>query len=302
MFDAHALVHQLGIAAARRAATNALERVCVEAASALVEAGPDPSRLIHGSLLSTCMPYRDPGLGCRVWERRFAGQTFTLAAIGRDSLPFGAKARIILLHLFDSAVRSGSPNIETPNSLRAFMQSMGIPLGGMTYRHFADQTRRIGCTRLQIVESGGEQREILPPCPLVAQLVVGEDIVIPAEQPIPGAFPRRVILDPAFFAHITAHSFPLDRLAIRLISDNGWALDLYAWLAATLPGLDAPRRIPWPTLCDDWFAGHGERRKIKAKLLDTLPLVVAVYAAAHVEVDAEGLILHPSPATIRLAR
>ena len=65
---------------------------------------------------------------------------------------------------------------------------------------------------------------------------------------IPGQgslFPQIAKLSEQFFDQLTAHPVPLDEAAVRAISNNSMALDLYAWLAYWLHALKGITGVSW---------------------------------------------------------
>src|SRR5277367_4231880 len=105
MFDAHQTILRLGLEAARRTAGSAIERSCVDAAAAMNADGARAA-LIHASPVVTALPHREPERRAQ-WRRTIGDTTFAMEsapdASGPLGVPFGAKARIILLHLVDAA-------------------------------------------------------------------------------------------------------------------------------------------------------------------------------------------------------
>jgi hypothetical protein len=301
-FDAHEKLRRLGPVAARRAATSPLERVCVDAAAALSEIPADETRRLFGSLAATCLPYRDPGPDRQVWHRR-GGDTHFAVTPGRSGFPFGAKARIMLLHLIDRAIRSGTPAVNMGQSMRGWLVSNDIALGGMSYALVGEQSRRIAGCGLRVVQGNLEDVAGPQPEPEVRAFISGFELETDDGSPIFASpqdaehtpvFPRCAFLDPGFFRHVLENRVVLDRAALQQISDNGWALDLYIWLASELPSLSEPVRHSWTTIWRDGFADHGPKHRIKAKIIATLPLAAAVYPAARFIVENDGIVLIPS--------
>ena len=64
-------------------------------------------------------------------------------------VPYGARARMILLFLQSQAVRTGSREIELGRSLSAWMERMGIAWGGETARAIREQAARISACNLK---------------------------------------------------------------------------------------------------------------------------------------------------------
>jgi len=306
LYDAHDTIRLLGVAGARRAASTPLERICVEAAATLAEHAADPKQILYGSLAVTCLPHREPRRGQSEWRRRGGYHEMFELTSGPSGFPFGAKARIMLLHLIDRAIRSGSPAAEVGTSMRGWLQSIGAALGGMSYNHIGEQSRRIADCQLRIF-AAEDASPHLSTSPEVGAFISAFEMEMAdgtTEIALPGTindvqiFPKRALLDPGFFAYVCKNQVALDRLAIEQISDNGWALDLYIWLAMELPSLTGKRQIPWSVICNDGFGDRGPAYRIKAKLLNTLPLVAAIYPSAHIAVNTDGLLLSPSSAPV----
>lgn len=88
----------------------------------------------HTVLCQTGLPYRNPGPEVRRWERQ-NGRAFLEIEAGRAmnpeegrfvdlALPFGPKARLILIHLNAEAIRTGQPVVEVEDSMTAFVKRL----------------------------------------------------------------------------------------------------------------------------------------------------------------------------------
>src|SRR3954452_1517219 len=72
-------------------------------------------------------------------------------------VPYGSRARLILLRLQSEALRTGSREVELGKSLRDWLSRMGIPVGGASFKAVRDQTERISRCRLTFeVRHGGK--------------------------------------------------------------------------------------------------------------------------------------------------
>jgi hypothetical protein len=96
---------------------------------------PDDPRSIlfqHTVLCQTCLPFRDPGDEARTWERLngnihlkvLAGDAMhpvhsRLVPVG---LPFGPKARMILMHINQQAMQEKTPEIEIEETLSKYVR------------------------------------------------------------------------------------------------------------------------------------------------------------------------------------
>ena len=95
----------------------------------------------HTVFCQTCLPYRDPGNEVRTWERLngkvhlevYAGKAMH-PALGRlvpVGLPFGAKPRLVLMHLNAEALRTGSHIVDVERSLSAFVRRLNLDPKGL---------------------------------------------------------------------------------------------------------------------------------------------------------------------------
>ncbi|QDU21877.1 hypothetical protein [Urbifossiella limnaea] len=72
---------------------------------------------------------------------------------------------------------------------------------------------------------------------------------------------------------------------------------MYVWLAQRLhrvqPG--RPQLVPWANLHDQFGQGYARVRDFRAKFLETLRQVTAVYPDARLTADEQGVTLEHSP-------
>ena len=100
----------------------------IEAAGLICSDAPDVAYQ-HTILCQTSLPYRDPGPDVRRWERQQGNAALLInAGEARDpstgqwvqlGLPWGPKARLVLLHLNSEAIRTQSPLVDVGESLTA---------------------------------------------------------------------------------------------------------------------------------------------------------------------------------------
>lgn len=212
----------------------------------------------------------------------------TLEFVG---VPYGSIARLILLYLQTEALRTNSREVELGGSMRAWMGRIGIGMnvGGRTRKLVRDQAERISRCRLTFhLQSRGKASG------LINQSIVDQALFIEEE-----GNQGRLSLDTAklsegFFEQLRRHPVPIEEAAIRAISNNPAALDAYLWLAYRLHALKGPVLVPWRALKGQFGVGYKELYHFKNKWLGSLHAALAVYPAAHVEVGADGVTMHPS--------
>ncbi len=109
----------------------------------------------------TSLPHKKL-LDDQIWERR--GHRVTLlvepgtmrngTTVVKYGVPFGSRARMILLYLQTQAIRTGSREIELGKSMRGWMERMGIAVGGETMRALKEQATRISACSLKFFWDG----------------------------------------------------------------------------------------------------------------------------------------------------
>ena len=95
---------------------------------------------IHSVLALCGLPYRDPGQGVRDFIREYGRNSLAVQSgylkdpetgkMTPQGLPYGPKARLLLLHICTMAVRQRSATIEIADSMSAFIRELGFSVTG----------------------------------------------------------------------------------------------------------------------------------------------------------------------------
>jgi hypothetical protein len=288
-----------------KAPTPAQQRV-IEAAS-LADTDAVLSILYqHSALCQTFLPYRDPGDDARSWER-VNGNVHLEVVAGKVlhpvkeqftpvGLPFGPKARLVLMHINQQALFAQSPEIEVQDSLTSFVRSsLNLDTGGRTIRTVKDQLARLSAAsiRLGIVKDGRTRT-------VNSQIVSAFDIWFPKDERQRVFWPSTVRLSLDYWESLKAHAVPLAEAHIAALSHSGMALDVYAWLAQRLHRIQAgkPALIAWPILQAQFGQDYGRLTNFRKTFGPTLRQVLTLYKAAKVGLDHRGLMLHHSPPVV----
>ena len=275
----------------------------IETAGLLAESDEkQPITFQHSILCQTCLPYRDPGDDVRTWERLnglahlevIAGKAMhpeqgRLVPLG---LPFGPKPRLVLAHVNAEALRTDSPEIEIEDSLTAFVKRLKLANQGRNMRTIKDQLARLSASsvRLGMMRDGQA-------ITVNSRIVTAFDLWFPKDDRQRVLWPSTVRLSLDYFESLKAHAVPLDERALSALSHSAMALDLYAWLAQRLHRIKKPNRqfIPWPAVKDQFGSDYTRLRKFREVFMVTLRQVHAVYPAAKIDVNRNGLFLYTSP-------
>lgn len=273
----------------------------VETSGLLAEA-PDEIAYQHSILCQTGLPYRDPGADVREWQRDQGNASLLVeAGKARDietgkwvkvGLPWGPKARLVLMHLNSAAIRTQSPEIDVGDSLTTFVKRIGLTTDGRTIRGIKNQVGALSTAMIRMAFTGPQGAFQFD-----AKVVSGFDLWFPKDERQRVLWPSTVRLSADYFESLQAHAVPLDERAIGALSHSAMALDLYAWLAQRLHRIPKPHRqfVPWPAVKEQFGGDYDRLRKFREVFLVALRQVHAVYPAMKIEVTEHGLFLHTSP-------
>jgi hypothetical protein len=291
-------VHQLllshGLDGARAMAATKAERHAIEAAAAVLAEEESRLGITHAGFAMTSLPHKRIA---EVLWRRDGHRTTLLVESGRNrngeiiGVPYGSIARLILLYLQTEAIRTNSPEVELGRSMKSWMERMSLTTGGKTYQLVTEQARRISSCRLTFFtdrESGAESRHN----GAFVQDAISLSGVMDDNQPT--LWQDRIRLDDGFWRSLRDHPVPVREEAIKAIGTRSLAIDVYIWLAYRLHALPKTTSISWPAIHGQFGAGFRLVRQIKPTFLDALAIALAVYPEAHVDVEKEGVTLHPS--------
>ena len=256
----------------------------------------------HSILCQTCLPYRDPGDDVRRWERQ-QGTAALLINAGEVrnpesgkwvalGLPWGPKARLVLIHLNSEAIRAQSPVVDVGDSLTSFVKRLGLTTDGRTIRSIKDQVSALSAAVIRMAFTGASGAYQVN-----AQVVSGFDLWFAKDDRQRVLWPSTVRLSLEYFESLQAHAVPLDERAISALSHSAMALDVYAWLAQRLHRIPKPQRqfIPWPAVKDQFGADYGRLRKFREVFMAALRQVHTVYPAMKIDITGHGLFLYTSP-------
>ncbi|MGI4801347.1 MAG: replication protein RepA, partial [Janthinobacterium lividum] len=205
-------------------------------------------------------------------------------------VPYGARARMILLFLQTQAVRTGSREVELGRSMSAWMGRMGIAWGGETAKAMREQAARISACSLKFfwedeTDEGWARGGILSS---------GLRFSSPDGSGQGRLWEERVTLDETFYRALCDHPVPLQEAAIRELRDRSMSLDLYVWMAWRMHTLQKLTPISWIALHAQFGGGFREIRHFRPRFIESLAAAVAAYPQAKVDVSETGITLHPS--------
>jgi Plasmid encoded RepA protein len=231
----------------------------------------------------------------QVWRRQGGGVTLEVEpgrmplTDRRVGVPFGSRARLILLYLQTEALRNRSPEVELGRSMRAWLGRMDLPLGGKTYRDVRDQALRVSLCRLTFSWAHGRKIAFRD------EKIIDRGIIDPnASGDQDGLWVDTVRLSDLFYHELLRHPVPVAEAAIRAIANHSLAIDVYIWLAYRLHVLERPTPITWGALYAQFGCGFKVQRHFKWYFVQALETALAVYEDGRIDISEQGLVLHPS--------
>jgi len=284
-----------------------LQRRLIEAAADIREGEPDDIAYQHTILCQTSLPATKPPEGMLRWEKRQGRATLLVQAgevldpktgnFTQLALPYGPKARLLLMHLNSEAVRSQSPVIPVEDSMTAFFRRlMGGPLDGRQIRMLKTQLSALAAAIFRMGITNGDHAL------QVDTKVVGTfDLWFDKDASQRVLWQSTLKLSGDYFDSLTRFAVPLDERAIAALRDSAVALDIYCWLAQRLHRIaeGKPQFVPWTALYEQFGQGYALIRQFRAFFLRQLAEVRAVYPEARMEADGKGLHLSQSPPPVR---
>jgi Plasmid encoded RepA protein len=151
-----------------------------------------------------------------------------------------------------------------------------------------DQAERISRCRMSFQIRHGNRTG------LVNQNILDTAMFVDDDTSQGSLFVERAKLSELFYEQLRRHPVPIEEAAIRPISNNSMAIDVYCWLAYRLHALTGPTLVTWKALYGQFGSGIARLDKFRACLKGTLELAMSVYPEANVDVDGRGLMLFPS--------
>ena len=205
-------------------------------------------------------------------------------------VPYGSRARLILLYLQTEAVRTNSREVELGRSLHAWLRRLEIPIGGKQMASVRDQAERISRCRLSFQIKQGSRTG------LVNQHILDTSMFIEDDSVQSGLFVEKASLSQSFFDELKKHPVPVEEAAVRQIANNSLALDVYCWLAYRLHSLEGPITVTWKALHAQFGRSVARLDHFKEHFRTVVALATSVYPDANVDENptGAGLILRPS--------
>lgn len=271
---------------------------------------PEDLSFQHSVLTQCSLPVGKPQDGVLVWERQQGRARLRVEAGSALNpktgqyvqlpLPYGPKARLLLIHLNTEAVRRQSPIIPIEATMTAFFRRLmgdGTKTqDGRTSNLLKAQLSALAAAtfRMGIAESDRAFQ-------MNTQVVHAFDMWLNRDESQRVLWPNTLRLSLDYFENLTKFAVPLDERAISTLAHSALALDIYGWMAQRLHRVPVgkPQFITWAALHEQFGQEYARIRKFREIFLGMLKQVHAAYPDGKFEVDGGGMTLSHSEPPVR---
>lgn len=271
-------------------------------ASEISAANPDDIAYLHAGLCLAALPHRKPRDEFATWSKvngnyHLVVRPGIMPRRGQEivdpiGLPYGTRARLILLYLMGEAVRTQSSVVPLGTGLSAWLRRIGLPVSGGprgSIGAIREQALRVARCSWTLRIDDSERTTIID-----GRIVDGFE----AWAGEGATFPEAVQIDRKFYDHLIEHAVPLDERAIGKLKRSALGLDLYVWLAYRLPRLSKSLILRWDQLASHFGTEDLSERSFGQNVRAALDDVLACYPDAKVEIVRGGLKLYPSQPSV----
>jgi hypothetical protein len=299
----HDLVRVHGSARALELATSAKDKRLTQIASDILAEESQALGITYSGFCLTALPHKRLA-DDQIWQRGTRTISLLVEPVrvhGRGEsrylgVPYGSRARLILLYLQTEAIRRGTRDVELGRSMRDWLQRMGIAVGGKSYKEVREQAARISACRLTFRWNAEDGRSH----------AWDHDHIIKGgfafhetdgnnDERQGSLWSETVRLGETFYEELRRHPVPISEPAIQHIANQSLTIDVYIWLSYRLHSLTKPISISWISLKEQFGPGYASTKAFRQRFIQALDMALAVYPQARVTTEGRGLLLFPSP-------
>jgi hypothetical protein len=272
----------------------------------------DNMRHIHSVLALCSLPYTRQPAHVREWNRTQGKMALSITAGKLASptdgswieqpLPFGSRARLLLLHTCSEAIRQNSPTIEIEDTLTGFIRAMGFPVTGGkngTLNSFKQQINALAACTMRIGMWDGTRARTVNTQPFTSLDVW----MFPQSTEQRMLWPSTITFSQEFFQTLTKHAMPINIHAVKAFANSPRKLDMLFWLGYRFNGLNKPVPISWDALAEQWGANYSRVRNFRRDFALEIGELKEVFPKLPVQLTDYGCVIAPgTPEVIALPR
>jgi hypothetical protein len=304
------IVRQLTEKQAKRDSLKAMppgKRRRAQTADLVAIENPTPGDLRHmHSILAICgLPYERLPLDQREFERKQFNMALDVCAGSLRSpngekilqpVPFGTKARLILMHLCSEAILQKSATIEIAETLTGFVRDMGFPDSGGKkgpLTAFKEQLNALAACNMRLSFWNGERVRTKSISPISEM-----DIWLPSAPDQRTLWPSTVTFSNEMYESLKQHAMPINAHVVRAFAGSARKLDLYFWIGYRIHNIEEPLTISWSALKEQFGTGFSRERDFRARLAKEVDEIKETLRKLPVKVSEEGLLLSPADPSV----
>jgi hypothetical protein len=261
----------------------------------------------HAALAMVSFPYRNHGTS---FERKSGPWGLSLKAGSlppeMDELgflrkpaqtplvPYGPRARLILLALQTEALRKNSREVDVRPSFTSFAKKLGLSTNNHSLRSLRAQMLSLSLVHLTLRYTRTETWDLYQGnifSKLHADLQHD-----PAQRVL---WPDVVVFSHDYFESLKEHALPLQWEAVSGLRSSARNLDWYCFLAYRLHALKRPTPISWKGLQAQFSDKLGQMSAFQRQMKRTIKDVSLVYPKGRVDQIKGGVMLWPSPPPVK---
>ena len=256
---------------------------------------------IHSVLALCALPHNKQPLATREYERRQGNSSLVVEAgklmtdTGKweaQPLPYGSRARLLLLHLCSEAIRQKSATIEVADSLTAFIRDMGFEVSGgrngsLTY--FKQQLNALAACRLRVGTWGPRGASTIDTKPFSKM-----EVWLPDNPDQHMLWSSKITFSNDFFEDLSRHALPVNKYVARAFANSSRKLDFIYWLGYQINRLEKPLILSWDNLQLQFGEGFSTGSKFRQSFKKEMADILAVLPKAPLAVSERGLTVFPA--------
>lgn len=214
-------------------------------------------------------------------------------------VPFGPKARLVMMHLCSEAIRQKSPTIEISDSFTGFVRDMGFSNSGGArgpLTAFREQLNALAAStfRISVWNGSGVRTNAITP-------IQNFNLWLSPDPNQRSLWPSTVTFSPAMYQSLSKHALPLNRHVLRALAGSARKLDIYAWLTWRMSNLEKPLSLSWKALYEQFGGQNANPRDFKRHFKSDLAEITEVLTKLPATLSETGLTIKPAdPALLAL--
>lgn len=257
---------------------------------------------MHSILCQVGMPRKQTDE--RIFERK-SGNSILVLEAGRlylgdkmveQPLPYGARPRLVMVHIATQAIKTQSREVEVGRTIRSFLKTLGLDTNSRSYNSFRQQMQALAACRMTLgYKQDGKNITVN------TQPIHKFEAWISNDEKQGVMWPGVMELSEDFYNSLCNHAVPLDSRALGALSHSALAIDIYTWLAYRLCQITKPEgiKVSWYALKDQFGQEYTDLKKFRQKFKIALAQVLAEYPHAKVSLEDGGVLMKSSFPPIR---